>query len=143
MANDEQDRQAREDQLRMLTSTFCKEYLDDEYEGFCNKLINMMMKRGGPFLIGRPKAWAAAIIYAIGDVNHLFSGPQPAVEKKSLCHYFAVFQSTLRRRVDVLREAFHIGVYAPVFVTRHTRETQILARLAWIDGRFVPLEPET
>ena len=55
-------------QLISLTTAFCEQHLDDEYEQLCEKLIRKMSrKRNVPYLSGRIENWAAGVIYALGQ----------------------------------------------------------------------------
>ena len=63
----------KSEKLIEMTSGFCQECLDEEYQELCEKLIRKMArKRNVPFLSGRIDIWAAAIVYAIGSINFLF-----------------------------------------------------------------------
>lgn len=60
-------------ELLKLTIEFSKQFLNEEYEGVIEKLINKMArKRDIPFLSGRIEIWAAAVIHALGTINFLF-----------------------------------------------------------------------
>jgi peptide deformylase len=57
-------------QLISLTTEFCEQHLDDEYEQLCEKLIRKMSrKRNVPYLSGGIEVWAAGVIYALAQIN--------------------------------------------------------------------------
>lgn len=72
MSNREFVNQKKEALIEM-TDSFAGRYLDEDYKILCRKLIDKMSrKRQVPFLTGRPEIWAAAVVYALGQLNFLF-----------------------------------------------------------------------
>ena len=63
----------KKEALIEMADGFADRNLDADYKMLCRKLIDKMSrKRQVPFLSGRLEIWAAAVVYALGQINFLF-----------------------------------------------------------------------
>ena len=106
--------------LTKLISPFCKQYLDDEYDKLCEKMIDKMARKQiPPFLSGKLEVWAASIIYAIGQVNFLFDkSSKPHVSGENIATYFKVSQSTIGQKAKTIRDMFKMSYYNEEFLIK-------------------------
>lgn len=95
----------KKDALIKMTDDFADRYLDEDYKMLCRKLIEKMSrKRQVPFLSGRLEIWAAAVVYALGQINFLFDKSfEPYVSTTDLCNYFGTSQSTTSQKAKIIR----------------------------------------
>jgi len=144
------DKAAIEEKRQWLveaTAAYCNEYLDDDYKKLCENLINKMSrKRTVPFLSGRLEIWAAAAVYAIGQINFLFDKSfEPYATADDLCDYFGSKKSTVSNKASVIRDMFKMQVYDEEFSTESMNQTSPFKNLVMVDGIVVPksmLPPE-
>ncbi len=123
--------------------TFARHTSITSTSGSAKKLIDKMARKHAvPFLSGRLEIWAAAVVYTIGSINFLFDTTfQPYASTDSLCDYFKVSKSTVGQKAKLIREMFKMGYYDPEFSTEHTRENNLFACLALVDGFLVIRDP--
>jgi Domain of unknown function (DUF6398) len=142
--NDKQHLLALQRQLADMTSAFCRQHADAEYEGLCKKLIDKMArKRAVPFLSGRVEIWAAAIVYALGSINFLFDKSfPPHATPDTLCDHFQVSKRTVAQKAKLIRDTFKLEYFDPEFSTERMIKNNPLARLRMADGFLVIDEPE-
>jgi len=56
-----------------ITEEVCAKLLDAEYASLARQVVaKLARKRPSPLLGGRRVTWAAAVVYALGQVNFLF-----------------------------------------------------------------------
>lgn len=133
--------------LIQMTGEFCDQYLDEEYKHLAEKLIlKMERKHQVPFLRGRPNTWAAAVIYALGQINFLFdSSFEPYVSADDIAGHFGLSKSTIGQKAKVIRDTFNLFSWDQEFSTQAMREDDPLKDMVMIDGFIVPvsmLSPE-
>jgi hypothetical protein len=128
-------------ELIRLTAEFCDQHLDEEYKQLAEKLIlKMKRKREVPFLRGRVNTWAAAIIYALGQINFLFDrGFEPYVAAAEIPEYFGVSQSTVGQKAKLIRDTFDLAYWDPEFSTQHMQDNNPYTGKVMIDGFIVPI----
>ena len=119
---DEQTK-AKEEKLIELTTAFCQEKLDDDYEQLCVKLIRKMgRKRDIPFRRGKLENWASGIIYALGQINFLFyKSFEPYASDDDICKYFGTMKSTASNKARDIRKMFNLGHFDEEFSTEYIR----------------------
>jgi len=129
-------------QLVEMTSGFCDEYLDEEYQQLCEKLIRKMArKRKVPFISGRMDIWAAVVIHVIGKVNFLSDKSfEPYVPVEDFCNYFGVSRSTVTQKSKLIMDTMKISLFDDEFSTRRTSEHNPLNKFTVVDGFIVPIE---
>jgi len=119
-------------QLLRLTSDFCRQRLNEEYEELCKKMIlKMSRKRQVPFLSGNPGTWAAGIIYALGQINFLFDkSKQPNTTRDELCNFFGVAKGTASQKAKRIREMFRLTYFDDEFFTEDVAARNPLMAMA-------------
>jgi hypothetical protein len=124
-----------------MTDKFADSYLDEEYKMLCRKLIDKMSrKRQVPFLSGRLEIWAAAVVYALGQINFLFDKNfEPYVSATDLCNYFGTSQSTTSQKAKKIRDMFKMRYFDEEFSTEKMQKANPLNEFVMIDGLIVPV----
>jgi hypothetical protein len=128
-------------ELIALTGEFCDQHLNDEYKELAQKLI-LKMKRShpAPFLRGRANTWAAAVIYALGQINFLFDRSfEPYIPAADIPPYFGVSQSTVGTKAKLIRDKYDLYPWHPELSTRRLRENDPYRGKIMIDGFIVPI----
>lgn len=125
--------------LLEMTGSFCRQYLDEDYKGLCEKLIGKMSrKRNVPFLSGRVEIWAAAIIYALGSINFLFdSSFKPYATADDICNFFGTSKSTTGQKAKLIRDMFKMGYYDKEFSTGNMRENSPFSNFVLVNGFII------
>ena len=128
-------------ELIEMTGEFCDQYLDEDYKQLAEDLIlKMKRKRQVPFLRGRVNTWAAAIIYALGQINFLFDRSfEPYVAAGDIPKYFGVSQSTIGQKAKSIRDMFDLHYWHPEFATQRMRDSDPYKDMVMIDGLIVPI----
>jgi len=128
-------------ELIEMTGEFCDQYLDQDYKQLAEDLIlKMKRKRQVPFLRGRRNTWAAAIIYALGQINFLFDRSfEPYVAAGDIPKYFGVSQSTIGQKAKSIRDMFDLYYWHPEFSTQRMRDDDPHRGRVMIDGFIVPI----
>ncbi len=123
-----------------LTTEFCEKYLDDEYTELCEKLIRKMSrKRNVPFLSGRIEIWAAAILYALGQINFFFEDSyQQYTSRDELCAFFNVNKSTVSQKAKKIRDMFKLTYWDDDFSTEQNRGNDPFSNFVMVNGFIVP-----
>jgi hypothetical protein len=129
-------------QLIEMTGEYCDQYLDEDYKQLAEKLIlKMKRKRDVPFLRGRVNTWAAAVIYALGQINFLFDQSfEPYVAARDIPKYFGVSQSTVGQKAKAIRDMFDLFYWDPEFSTQAMRDSDPHKGKVVIDGIIVPID---
>ncbi len=139
--------QARYDQITQLTDAVCQEHLNDEYAQVCRQMTaKLARKRPSPLDSGYANTWAAAITYAVGQVNFLFDKSQtPHMTATELADAFDVAQSTASNKAKSIRDMLKIGMMEPEWTLPSRMDDNIMA---WtisvngfiVDARYLPRE---
>jgi hypothetical protein len=145
MANNQTDKEKTESisqQLLELTGQFCDQYLDEEYKQLCAKLIlKMKRKHQVPFLSGRVKVWAAAIIYALGQINFLFDRSfEPYVSADEIANHFGVSKSTIGQKAKQIRDMFKMQYWDSEFGTQQMQQSNPLKNMVMVNGLILPVD---
>jgi hypothetical protein len=133
--------QQRKEALIEITDGFADHYLDEDYKMLCRKLIEKMSrKRQVPFLSGRLDIWAAAVVYALGQVNFLFDKSfEPYVSATDLCDYFGTSQSTTSQKAKIIRDMFKMRYFDEEFSTKRMQKENPLNEFVMVNGLIVPV----
>jgi hypothetical protein len=133
--------QQRKEALIVMTDGFTDHYLDEDYKMLCRKLIEKMSrKRQVPFLSGRLDIWAAAVVYALGQVNFLFDKSfEPYVSATDLCDYFGTSQSTTSQKAKIIRDMFKMRYFDEEFSTKRMQKENPLNEFVMVNGLIVPV----
>jgi len=132
---------SRRRELVRLTGEYCDEHLNDEYKELAGKLIRTM-EHGRPdlFLGGWAKTWAAAVIYALGQINFLFDKSfEPYIAAGDIPLYFGVSQSTVGTKAKLIRDTFDVHPWHPEFSTERMLENNPYGGKVMINGFVVPI----
>jgi hypothetical protein len=132
--------QQKKDTLIQMTDAFADSYLDEDYKMLCRKLIEKMSrKRQVPFLSGRLEIWAAAVVYALGQINFLFDKSfEPYVSATDLCDYFGTSQSTASQKAKKIRDMFKMRYFDEEFSTERMQNENPLNEFVTVNGLIVP-----
>ncbi|WP_230629050.1 MULTISPECIES: DUF6398 domain-containing protein [Methanosarcina] len=133
--------QQKRDTLIQMTDGFADSYLDEDYKMLCQKLINKMSrKRQVPFLSGRLDIWAAAVVYALGQINFLFGRSfEPYVSATDLCDFFGTSQSTTSQKAKKIRDMFKIRHFNEEFSTERVQNENPFNDFVMVNGLIVPI----
>ena len=144
------DKELIEERRRWLlkaTADYCQDDLNDEYRSLCEKLIDKMArKRNVPFLSGKMEIWAAAVVYAIGQINFLFDrASEPYATADDICDYFGVKKNTVSNKAREIREMFKLRNWDKEFSTAEVGQRDPYRDMVMLNGFIVPkslLPPE-
>lgn len=131
----------KEKELLELTSSFCVQRLDDDYNRLCENLIlKLGRKRDVPFKSGKIEIWASAVVYAIGSINFLFDKSfEPYVTAEDICEYFGTKRTTVSNKARHIKDLFKMGYYDSEFSTQHLAKNNPFNDLVVVNGFIVPL----
>jgi hypothetical protein len=139
--------QAKFDSIRNLTSAFCKEYLNNEYDEFIASMIaTLCRKRPSPLLKGNDKSWAAGLVHAIGTVNFLFDKSEtPHCSASDIYTYFGVGNSTGQGKSKEIRDMLKMNYLShewtlPSRMGSNSMIWMISVNGLIVDIRYMPLE---
>lgn len=98
------------EKLVQMTTSFCKEHLNEEYADLCRKLAETLArKRPSPLLQGRLETWACGIVRTIGWVNYLDDRSQtPHLKLPFIDKAFGVAESTGQGKSKAIRTMLKI-----------------------------------
>jgi len=132
---------ARAADLISRTDAFCKTALDDEYATLCARLISKMRrKRVVPFATGRPEIWAAAVVYALGQINFLFDPNEtPHSTPDAIADFFGASKVTIGLKAKAIRELFKLKRWDGEFCTASIAARNPFASLVLVNGFILPL----
>lgn len=133
--------EARTQEILDQTERFCREHLDEEYAGLCEKLVlKMSRKRAVPYASGSTAIWAGAVVYALGQINFLFDKSQaPHVTQAQVAEYFGTTTSTLGQKAKAIRDMFKLRYWDPEFATREMAGRNPFASMVMVNGLVVPV----
>lgn len=138
-----QELKLKTEELISLTSSFCKEKLNDEYEQLCTKMIQKLSrKRVCPFERGKLEIWAASVIYTIGNINFLFDKSfEPYIKSEEIHNFFGTKSSTVGAKSKLIRDLLKLDPHFDKdFSTSFMSEQNPLNRVVEIDGFFYPID---
>jgi len=129
----------REEKLLELTSAFCREHLNEEYEYLCEILIKKLArKRTVPFISGRIEIWSAAIIHALGRINFLYDkSNEPYITFDTINNYFGTSKSTVGQKATLIEEIAKLNYFDPEFSLISVLEKSPFNDLVLVNGFIV------
>lgn len=122
-----------------ITDEFCHEHLNEEYADLSRKMA-AALSRKRPSLLesGRPRSWAAGIVYALGRVNFLFDKSQePHMSAGELCEKIGVSQSTASNKSREIWDGLNLIQMHPEWCRSNMLEKNPLAWLIEVNGLIV------
>ncbi|MCL4880423.1 MAG: hypothetical protein KJ064_27475 [Anaerolineae bacterium] len=131
--------QAKYDAVVKLTDTVCKKHLNEEYAALCRQMAaKLARKRPSPLESGRAGTWAAAITYAIGQVNFLFDKSQtPHMTSADLAEAFEVSQSTASSKAKTVRDLLNIHLMDPDWTLPSRIDDNLMAWMISVNGFII------
>jgi hypothetical protein len=101
-----------------ITDLVCAKLLDAEYANLARKAVaKLARKRPSPLLSGRPGTWAAAVVYALGQVNFLFDASfEPYLTADELRDAFGVAKSTMSSKAKQVRDVLKMDQFTAEFM---------------------------
>lgn len=98
------------DGIVAITNAFCQAHLTQSYADLCCEMAAALSrKRPSPLESGRPKTWAAGIVYTLAQVNFLFDkSTEPFMTSADLCTRIGVSQGTASGKAKEIRDIFNI-----------------------------------
>jgi len=134
-----EDMQEKYNEIAPLITTFCNEKLNDEYNDICIRLLTKLCrKRSAPLLSGRPKTWAAGIVYAIGSNNFIFDKTQKLhLTANEIASPFGISASTAGNKANEIKKMFKIDFFNTEWQTAELRENNPIVWMIKINGFIV------
>jgi hypothetical protein len=122
-----------------ITDAFCNEHLTAEYAFLARELAAALSrKRPSPLMKGKPKTWACAIVYTLGQVNFLFDKSQtPYLPAANLCEILGVSGGTASAKAKQIRDGLGISIMDPRWFLPSKIEQNPMAWMIRIDGIVV------
>jgi Domain of unknown function (DUF6398) len=132
---------ARAADLIARTDAFCKTALNDEYATLCARLIGKMRrKKVVPFATGRPEIWAAAVVYALGQINFLFDlNETPHSTPDAIADFFGTSKTTVGLKAKAIRELFKLRRWDGEFCTASMAAHNPFAMLVMVNDIIIPV----
>jgi len=129
----------RFDEIGELIRGVCKEEINEEYY-FLGLLLleKLARKRPSPLLAGKPSAWAAGTLFALGSINFLFDKTAASyISQEDLAEACGVKKSTASGKSKLIRDMFKMGYWDSRFSTRRMQERNPLAGLVMTKNGFI------
>ena len=130
-----------------ITDQVCAELLDFEYTGLARQAVaKLARKRPSPLASGRRGTWAAAVVYALGQVNFLFdSSREPHLTGDELSAAFGVAKSTMSGKAKQVRDLLKMSYFSAEFMRADLIAENPMVWLIEVDGlavdsRSLPIE---
>ena len=127
------------DEVIALIDAFCREHLNEEYEGLCRTLAGALArKRPSPLLGGKTTTWACGIVRTIGWVNFLDDRSQkPHMKLTAVDRAFGVAESTGQGKSKVIRGMLKVRPSDPRWTFPGRMDEDPIAWMISIDGFIV------
>jgi hypothetical protein len=124
-----------------LTDGFCRDHLDDDYRNLAQRMVATLSRlRTSPLTSGKPRTWACAIMYLLGQINFLSDrSTQPYMSMADLCAAFGVGQSTASAKARVISEALKTHQLDPKWSLPNMLDANPLVWVAKVNGLLVDL----
>ena len=132
----------RSEAIRELATSFCAQYLDEDYFELVEYVIlKLSRKRPSPLLRGKLEIWAAGAIHAIGQVNFLYDKSfEPYISFAELNEYFGTKSSSVGNKAADIRKMFKMNRYSNFeFMTKGIKENHVLYNSVMVNGLIVPI----
>jgi hypothetical protein len=135
------------EEIIQVTDHVCVKLLDAEYADLARKAVaKLARKRPSPLLSGRHGTWAAAVVYALGQVNFLFdASSEPYLTADDLSAAFGIAKSTMGSKAKQVRDLLKMDHFTTEFM-----RAELIAQnpLVWfievdglvVDSRTLPIE---
>lgn len=131
----------------VITDQVCAKLLDAEYADLARQAVaKLARKRPSPLLSGRHTTWAAAVIYALGQVNFLFdAASEPHLTADELSAAFGIAKSTMGSKAKQVRDLLKMDHFTTEFMRAELIAENPMVWFVEVDGmvmdsRSLPLD---
>lgn len=124
-----------------ITDAFCAEHLTNSYATLARFMAAALSrKRPSPLSVGRPKTWAAGIVYALGRVNFLFDpSNKPHFTATDLCGLFGVSQGAAYGKSKEAWDALDLMQMDPRWSLPECADRNPLLWMVFLNGLIVDI----
>ncbi|UCC96514.1 MAG: hypothetical protein JSW66_11795 [Phycisphaerales bacterium] len=127
------------DEILELVSSFCHEYLTEDYRELCEDLTWAAYEEALPLEKGKPAGWASGIVYALGRVNFLQDPNQsPHMSSAQIAEGFGISQATMMAKARIIRDELDLMPLHPEWCIPAMLEDNPLVWILDVDG--VPMD---
>jgi hypothetical protein len=100
-----------------ITDEVCGKLLDEDYVELARLAVaKLARKRPSPLLSGRRTTWAAAVVYALGQINFLFdASSEPHATADELSDAFGISKSTMSGKAKQVRDMLKMSHFSAEF----------------------------
>jgi hypothetical protein len=132
------------DEIVRLIDAVCLKHLDQEYADLSRKLAFEACRLiPCPLQHGRPKTWAAAIVYVLGQINFLFDKSQkPHMRATDLCKAFDVSQQSVSPKARELGDLFDLSPMTHKWLRQGMIEDNPAVWIVMINGFLTDIRSE-
>jgi len=119
-----------------ITDEVCAKLLDAEYADLARHAIaKLARKRPSPLLSGRRGTWAAAVVYALGQVNFLFDpSGEPHLTADELSAAFGTAKSTMSSKAKQVRDLLKMNQFTAEFLRADVLAENPMIWFVEVDG---------
>ena len=124
------------EEIIQITDRVCAQLLDAEYAALARQAVaKLARKRPSPLLTGRRGTWAAAVVYALGQVNFLFdASSEPYLTADDLSAAFGIAKSTMGSKAKQVRDLLKMGHFTTEFMRAELIAENPLVWFIEVDG---------
>ena len=133
-----------------ITDEVCAKLLDAEYASLARQVVaKLARKRPSPLLGSRRVTWAAAVVYALGQVNFLFDSSRELHRTADeLSAAFGVAKTTMGSKAKQVRDMLKMSYFKPEFLRADVIAENPMVWFIEVDGlamddRSLPLDLQT
>jgi len=138
------EQQKRYDELIALTDAYCEDLLDEEFTMLARRMTRALVAQSKSLVTsGHAGTWAAAIIYALSEVNQIFEDNIMGYhhDPDILCAAFKRSLNTTGTRARRIRKRLGIGTLDPDWTHSTHRATDPRTNLVRVRGFLIsPLD---
>jgi hypothetical protein len=119
-----------------ITDQVCAKLLDAEYADLARRAVaKLARKRPSPLLSGRRGTWAAAVVYALGQVNFLFDASgEPHLTADELSAVFGIAKSTMSSKAKQVRDLLKMDQFTTEFMRADVMAENPIVWFIEVDG---------
>jgi hypothetical protein len=122
-------------EIAAITDAFCDEHLNDEYKQLCREMAVVACQGDLPVTRGKPRSWAAGIVYSVGWVNFLSDPSQdPHMKTANFAKAIGVSEATIMAKSKVIREDLNLMPLDPSWCLPSRIEDNPLAWMVEVNG---------
>lgn len=124
------------EEIVQITDELCAQLLDAEYADLARQAVaKLARKRPSPLVSGRRGTWAAAVVYALGQVNFLFdASSEPHATPDELSAASGVAKSTMSSKAKQVRDLLKMDHFSTEFMRADLIAENPLVWFIEVDG---------